>query len=281
MDAGEKATGTYSGKIQLWWHGDLQTEIPATMTVIGAGDILTSKKSVAFGDEYVGNSYDSIIQIKNNGVLPVSTTALDSDNPVFSTSARAPLNIAPGEGINATIRFSPTIVSAQSGRITIISDDPDEGTYVISLSGNGVGPPILTSTPTQLTASVFTNESQTQNLTIVNSGGSVLKWRIIGESNPYPLSINGPVEPLASGDFTSFGPTQEKLMSPTIDPISGLIYAQSPYNQHVDVYNPITHGWSEEPGTSLSNNSTSGGAVILKSKMYAVYPENNSKIGVY
>jgi len=127
MDAGEKATGTYSGKIQLWWHGDLQTEIPATMTVIGAADILTSKKSVAFGDEYVGNSYDSIIQIKNNGVLPlqdvrrvavIGQLAIDARTQGGGSATVMPeYTVSPLDGLRAALGPDVTVTHSVGVRL--------------------------------------------------------------------------------------------------------------------------------------------------------------------
>jgi len=286
IDAAGFGEGTYTAKIQLWYWGEIKIEVPVTMTVTDATDIFTSRNKLNYGEQYISNSYDSAIQIRNDGVLPLSIISINSDNPVFTIlSSQAPLNLQPGESISATIRFTPTTLGTHDGNIIFVSNDPDEGTYNISLSGKGIGPPVIATNILQLTASALTDEIQTQSLTLNNLGGSSLKWRIVGQSNFFPSSINGEKqleESLSAGDFTSLGLTPTEFISPVFDPNSGKIYAQAFMGNYLYKFNPINEQWSTEVELPYElGYHESGGAVFLNSIMYSVYHTNSSKIGVY
>jgi hypothetical protein len=284
LDAGGKSAGVYTGKVTLWHHGDVYVEVPVTMTVNDATDIQTSTETIHFGDQFVDNTYDSIIQIKNNGVLPLSISSIQSDNPAFTITEAGPLNLTPGERVEAIVRFHPASVSSQSGLITFVSNDPDEATYTIELSGRGIDPPIVGANPGALSSSLFSGEAQTQSMTLSNTGGSVLRWRLSGQFSVQPMSgpeDGGPPQTAGQGDFSLRMPAPERLISMTVSP-SGLIYGQAPHSQDLWAYNPQTNEWLDVGNVvSATTLNLHGGSVILNSRIYCVYSEDASKMFVY
>ncbi len=286
FDASGKSAGIYSATIECYHHGYKMIGIPVTMNVNSAPGINIDRKSLNYGDRYIGKTYDSTIQIRNNGVLPLVITNVDSDNSVFVPAVSGSIIIQPGYFINVLVRFSPTSISAQTGNLTIRSNDPTDGTYIIPLFGNGVGVPVIVSSALQLTVSAGTNEVQTQTFTLSNPGGSVLKWNIVGQSSPRPSSIDrieSLEEPLSAGNFTLLNPTATIIISPVVDPLTGRLYAQSPYEQRLQIYNPGSSSWKLEDYVTIPDVSKyqTGGSVFLNSKMYSVYSTNSSTIGVY
>ena len=282
IDASGKSTGTYETDLRFRIHEDDIAEIPVVMTVTSATDIWASTENIDFGDQFVGYRHDRPIQIKNNGVLPLSISSIQSDNTVFGISAVAPLDLAPGESINAVVQFTAGETNEQHGKITFVSNDPDEPTLAIAIKGNGVTAPSVATNPQGLIASALTNSSVTQNLSLANTGGSTLKWQIREHSTPHPSpDADGQViEPFGPGEITKMPYYVARLIALTVDPSSGNLYAQDHHNQDLLTFNPATNLWTRG-GRGPAVNYESGGAVFLDSKMYAVYGENNSSMFVY
>jgi subtilisin family serine protease len=283
FNAFEKSSGTYTGKILLWYWGDLIGEIPVTMNVTSAADIYVSNESLKYGEQFINHEYDSVIQIKNAGFYPLSITAIDSDNSLFSISAEAPVTLAPGQHIDATILYKPAEVGEHNGKITIISDDPDEASYFITLQGTGVLPPKITSTTAHLNLSAYPNESTTLPIVLENIGGSVLNWRIVEQSSSAPIQnqLGFVEERQAVGDFTLLPPTPAGLLAPVVNP-SANIYAQDPLTERLYLYNPGTKAWSQFARTPAGiHNFSRGAAVFLNTNMYCVYAEDDTKIHVF
>jgi len=284
FNAFEKSTGTYTGKILLWNWGDIIGEIPVTMNVTSATDIHVSRASLNYGVQFINHEYDSVIQVKNAGFYPLSITAIDSDNPNFLISAEAPVNLAPGEYINATIRYKPIDVGMHLGNITIESDDPDEATLLIPLQGIGVIPPKITASATSLIVSAYPNESVTQTIVFDNIGGSLLDWRIAEQSNRTPVqSQMGFVEErLSEGDFTPLPQSPAGMIALTVHPTSGILYAQDRWYERLYLFNPATKTWSIYANTPAGIRTFSNGAsVFLNSDLYTVYAEDPQKIHVF
>ncbi len=282
IDASGKSAGTYQGKILLWSYGEVVKEVPVIMNVTAATNMLPNIDSLDFGTRFVNNTYDSSIQITNNGVLPLSIASITSDNPTFKLTQSAPYNLLPGDAIAIKVQFNPTLSGLQKGHVTIISNDPEQNTYVILVNGSGVEPPELITSASQYTTTIFRIEAETSILTISNTGGSTLKWQLQEKINTVSSSSLREEEPMAPGDFTYKTKSPKQLSALTVHPITGRIYGQYLKTNNVFVFNPINDTWIEE-GTSGYHGSVNkkGGAVILNSKMYCVYPEDSLEIYVY
>lgn len=282
IDASGKSPGTYQSKVLLWNSREVLKEVPVTMNVTAATNMLPNMDSLNFGTRLVNNTYDSIIQITNNGVLPLSIASITSDNPTFKLTQSAPYNLSPGDAVTIKVQFNPTLSGLQKGHVTIISNDPEQSTYVILVKGSGVEPPELITSASQYTTTIFRNEAETRILTISNTGGSTLKWRLQEKINTVSSSSLREEEPMAPGDFTYKTKSPKQLSALTVHPITGRIYGQYLETNNVFIFNPINNTWIEE-GTSGYHGSVNkkGGAVILNSKMYCVYPEDSLEIYVY
>lgn len=133
-----------------------------TIPLIGTGtnsaqDILVKPLRIDFGNINKGDSSsDEIITIENEGgahlsVSNIVITGNDADdftidleggpNPVQST----PATILPGEDATITVVFSPSSAGAKSASLEITSNDPDEETTIIILTGSGRGGCFLSS----------------------------------------------------------------------------------------------------------------------------------------
>jgi len=113
---------------------------PLTFTVGGstsAPRLTVSASSLDFGSVAPGQSADRTLTLTNSGTAALSVSSLTSSNARFSVvSPATPINLAVNGSQPVTLRFSPTASGAQSGTLTIASNDP-ASPATVSLSGTG------------------------------------------------------------------------------------------------------------------------------------------------
>jgi subtilisin family serine protease len=131
---------------------------------------------LAFDERCVGDFEDRTVSIFNTGggILQVSSVTV-SGSPAFSiqaTSPSAPLLIQPGAHVDYTIRFSPGAqAQAYAGTLTIVSDDADEGSIQIAITGASGAPSIDTTIADSGSfGDVCRGSFKDLELTVINSG---------------------------------------------------------------------------------------------------------------
>lgn len=106
-------------------------------------DVGVDPDSWDYGVVNVGTTEDKIFVVSNTGcqVLEVSATTLVGTDPgQFSIFAgQAPFTVSPGGTHNVTVRFEPTTVGSKSAVLQVSSNDPDEGTVNVDLTGGVCG----------------------------------------------------------------------------------------------------------------------------------------------
>jgi len=136
--------------------------------------------SVAFGNQEVNTTSNyQTVEIQNTGTAPlvVSSFALTGPfaitYPSIANVCTAPsFNLPTGSFCYIGVTFSPTVVGAVSGSLTIVSNAPSSPT-VISLSGTGTQP-ILSWTPTAYSFGTVTTNTSTNStaITLANSASA-------------------------------------------------------------------------------------------------------------
>lgn len=162
-----------------------------------------------FNQLCVGQREDRTVSIFNTGggVLQISSIVL-AGSPTFTilSGPTAPFLILPGAHVELTIRFAPTQQSMADGAtLTILSNDADEGSVVIALSGSSGAPQIDTLIASNGQFGNVCRESfKDLTLTIVNSGSCTLSVSNITSNSAdfkvastvsYPVSV-GPGDSL-------------------------------------------------------------------------------------
>ncbi len=99
-----------------------------------------------FGGVFVATaSAMQSITIRNEGTATLdvgSTTIVGPDASSFRlTSGEAPLTLSPGASTTLSIEFAPATAGAKTATLRIQSNDPDEATWNVVLSGIGIVPP--------------------------------------------------------------------------------------------------------------------------------------------
>jgi PKD repeat protein len=131
------AEGTYSVSLTATNLGGSDT-ITKDVVVAASPDISASPTSINFGSVSNPGSADRILTISNAGGAPLTILGLTSSNSVFSVVSGVPPTLNPGDSANVTLRFTPGVVAAntsETGTLTITSNDPDEVTVTVALSG--------------------------------------------------------------------------------------------------------------------------------------------------
>ncbi len=185
-----------------------------------------------------GNSDLSVSNIQLTGTNPGEFT-LDVNGGTTPCAGTA-FNISAGDNCTIAITFSPTTAGSMSANLEITSDDPDESSVIVALSGTGTEPDINVTDSIDPTddlqmdfdSIVESFSSAPEIVTISNTGSSdlsVSNIQLTG-TNPgeFSLDVNGGTTPCAGTAFTisagdnctvavTFSPTTTGSMSANIE----------------------------------------------------------------
>jgi hypothetical protein len=99
--------------------------------------------SLAFGVVTLGTTADRTFEIRNTGTASLQVSGLSPSNAAYSVvSPAVPTTVAQGSTITVTVRFTPSAAQAQSGELTVTSNDANAPTVAVALSGTGVTAPV-------------------------------------------------------------------------------------------------------------------------------------------
>ena len=141
-----------------------------------APEIDVTPTSINFGNVAVGENATRMVTVTNNGTAPLNLTSIQMTNTgggQFSNSNSCGAILNPGQSCTLGATFTPNANGAQSGVLTFLNNDSNEGTTTVNLSGTGVvQAPRITVQPTTLTFSstVVSNTAPAQSVFITNTG---------------------------------------------------------------------------------------------------------------
>ncbi|UCF05620.1 MAG: choice-of-anchor D domain-containing protein, partial [bacterium] len=155
-----------------------EVAIPARLHVTGVTDIEVSADSLDFGSILIGDTIDDTLVVSNEGtdVLVVDELILDNDQFSADTSG---FTLGVDESHELIITFAPNDSGLVEGRLKIGSNDPDEPSLIVALTGRGLIPPEIVLSPGALNGSLYTGGTAPDTLTIKNNGGSDLLFDIL------------------------------------------------------------------------------------------------------
>ncbi|WP_176214845.1 M4 family metallopeptidase, partial [Reichenbachiella faecimaris] len=164
---GEEST-EYESVVEAW----------NAVGVPSADPVLSVTDDIAYNDVPLG--YTQIIEVdilnQGNGLLTINN--IEFNHADFSTSETT-LSLGSLESTTLEFGFTPSELGEINAEATITSNGGDA---VISISGTGVEPPVISVTPESLEADLFSGETSEQTLTIENTGTSSLTWQMsVGE----------------------------------------------------------------------------------------------------
>jgi len=149
---------------------------------ISAPEIALSATSLSFGDVSVGDSGQLTFSISNNGSADLVVSNISSNKGTFTVN-RTSFSISAEQNQTVTITFQPTTIGNQNATLRITSNDYDEGTLTLSVSGNGIGPDIALSTTSVNIGEVAVGSIGNGSFTITNEGKEPLLVSSISSDN--------------------------------------------------------------------------------------------------
>jgi Abnormal spindle-like microcephaly-assoc'd, ASPM-SPD-2-Hydin len=159
----------------------------ASIASLGMGTVApvfsASPASLAFGAVKVGATASQTVTIANTGNSALSITGIHSSPAVFTVS-QSPLTIPPGTTSVLIVTFAPNAAGAFTGTLTMQTNDPNQATATITLTGTG-GEPAAAWTPPSLDfGTVEAGATSPLSVTVTNSGSVTLHVTGITASPP-------------------------------------------------------------------------------------------------
>ncbi len=179
IDTTGLAPGDYAAKVVVVANDpdEPTTGIPITIHVIGTPDIDVSPSSLDFGTVFVGFPKSLVLHVTNAGTEPLTVSPAAPDDPSITVDTTT-FTLARGASRDLTVTMSPAAARAIATNLVITSNDPDEATTVVPVSGHGLLAPDIDATPPSFAEALFTGAVVTRTLSIANSGGSDLTWSV-------------------------------------------------------------------------------------------------------
>jgi hypothetical protein len=122
----------------------------------------------------------------------------------FSFDKAPPIVVPPFGKVTLNARFTPSKTGKDRTVALILSDALILPLIAIPMSGKGVTPPIMTVTPSQLSALLSPGGSSTQTLSLANTGGAEYAFKVSCVSKPQEPSGAGLEGGAEIGDATLY-----------------------------------------------------------------------------
>lgn len=182
-----KSPGQFTGYIEFVSdaiNGTVNYEMTGTGVQTTGGLLAATPTTASFGSVALGTSNSQAVQLKNSGTTNITISASMVSSPIFALQGLTlPRVLTPDETVACTLVFTPTKTGYVAGSASITSTASNR-TLTLTMSGSGVATtPALTVTPMTL---LFGNEpvgnTQTQVVTLKNSGNSNVMVLSVGVS---------------------------------------------------------------------------------------------------
>ena len=134
--------GTFSGKITLQ-HGEQSVgtlEIPVLDLTIEAAQlpvISLVQENLNLGEIEMGRDATTTFTITNTGTGPLNITDIQSDIAGITLS-ETQLTVPPGQSQDITVTFNPPASGPFTGTIDITSDDPENASISLTITGSAI-----------------------------------------------------------------------------------------------------------------------------------------------
>jgi hypothetical protein len=136
-----------SGTLSIYSNDKTNSPVVVNLNGAGGAPMIAGRRSIDFGIVPVGctggNSSTQTYVFRNIGPceLVIDTAFTAGDFAIIAGGGQEILR--PGDSTNIVLQFTPSSPTPKTGTLTIVSNDPDEREFGISLSGRGLARQIL------------------------------------------------------------------------------------------------------------------------------------------
>lgn len=184
IDANSMPGGEYSANIIVTSNDPNNAEIvvPVHLTVTGAANIYVEPEMADFAEVYVNyagtGNYGATMELRlgNNGVDDLNVSDISVDNAAFTVSPTW-TSVEDGDWTIMEVTYVTTYVGVDVGTISIVSDDPDQGTLFVPVYANAVEPPVIDVSGQEIVP-IDAGDTLDHLITVTNSGPSDLVYEI-------------------------------------------------------------------------------------------------------
>lgn len=172
--------GPASGRLTVCSNDPDEPSLTILLAGIGFGpDIELSAALHDFGTVAVGHSALGTLTVLNTGSADLVVEAINCSRPVFSADPTA-FTVSPNHARDVGISFVPTAVGAVEGKMEIVSNDPDQPTLTVSLTGVGANPEIYVAETGHDFGQVLVGQSALWSFDVINVGTTPLEVSGVG-----------------------------------------------------------------------------------------------------
>ena len=169
------ASGTQLAMVAFTSDSDTGGDTESTITcTAGRPDAVVVPTTIAFGDVAVGSNNAVAVDVTNTGNVNLTVAVTEVPAVASVTEDLTGTSPVPGGTSNPfTVRFAPTTPGTIALTLNVNTNDPDNPTIPITVTGRGVAPNIQG--PASLPfGDVEVGANETQTLTITNNGTAPL-----------------------------------------------------------------------------------------------------------
>ncbi|MGB2663688.1 MAG: choice-of-anchor D domain-containing protein, partial [Candidatus Acidiferrum sp.] len=213
------AAGTISGTLTVTGDGG-SSPVVANLSATAVGpsqpQLSASPASIGFGTISNGHTGNANLVLSNTGSAPLTVSLITLTGSEFGiTGIATPVTISAGQSVQATVTFSPTSAGTASGSVTITSNDPNNPTLSVPLTGTGSAAAIgqLSASPASVSfGTVATGSSTNKQVAITNTGNAAVNVSAVTASGTgysvTGLSAPATLNPLETATLTvAFAPS--------------------------------------------------------------------------
>lgn len=224
-----------SGDVEM--DTTLSTKLDETLFICRTGELALSAASLNFGSVKSGNEKTLTVTIFNESCAALLVSNVSMPSPFFLINNPSSFEIAGNGSRQLAIKFSPTGRGIFTGNLTITSNDRNQSTHTVQLTGTARGPQIALTPPGTLNfGKLEVGSSLTKTITIKNeksddaSLSDTLTITNIFTSDPvYRVSATQLVLPPDSSEIieVTFAPDNSQLYNGRILSVSSNDLTQS------------------------------------------------------
>ncbi len=176
FSSGNRIAGLYED-VLLLLSGEGETEIPVAMNVEGAPSAAITPDQLNFGDVIINDTATLNITLINTGNDVLTADDFSIDNPVFSAAAGT-VSIDPFSSGTVAVSFAPEGADLETGTLSFTTNDSENPSFSVELSGSGIFTPQISLNPESLELALTAGDSGNAVFTINNTGEGNLNFNI-------------------------------------------------------------------------------------------------------
>lgn len=181
--------GTFTGWVRFTSNDTTRVnlDVPVTLIIPSRPRLTVTPSSVSFGNTFVGGSSSLSVQVRNVGNAALTISSITGTSLAFDwPTTTLPLTLGSGSTLNFSLRFRPDAAAAFTSQIRFTASQSTPSEVVLTASGNGVPPPMISVQPGQIIASAQKGQTLSSQISVQNAGGSTLSWQasVVDHSTP-------------------------------------------------------------------------------------------------